>query len=268
MKKLITIFTLLLSCLVIQAQEADTTTVKKKALINDYSMIGVSYGVTFSNTIFNPSKHGRSWVFSPNYVSIMYTKYSKMFDYLPYFGLQIGVAYGHEGYAFKANEATGSSEDVDGATWCSMDVFELPAMMQGHIDFDPFKIMANIGVYGGYRRTIERRGPSMDLEYANKFRDYEHRYDYGFQGGAGFAIMLDPIEIHFNCLVRWSWSSLYAADYFSQYYYRFANPIDIMATVGIHFQLQKRTGKTTAMLRRQAKEIVYGKTSDNSGQDR
>lgn len=269
MKKLSIIFALALSCLSLQAQSSDSTEVKK-TLINDYSMIGVNYGVTFSNTLFNPSKHGRAWVVKPTYVSVMYTKYSKMFDYLPYFGLTLGFAYGHEGYAFKVNESTGGTEHVDGATWCSMDVIEIPAMMQGHIDMDPFKLMANIGVYGGYRKSIERTGipPTFDEKYAHAFKSYEHRLDYGFQGGLGFGIMLDPIEIHFNCLVRWSWSSLYEADYADKYFYRFANPVDIMATVGIHFQLEKRTGKTSAMLRREAKKIVYEQNSNTSGSNR
>jgi len=281
MKKLsIVIFVLTLSCSISMAQEGtslvtDSLTVSrkdssaKKMLINDYSMIGVNYGYTFSNTSFNPSKHGRKWVGKPNYVSLMYTKYSKMFDYLPYFGLTVGVAYGHEGYAFEEDD-NGYSYDVDGATWCSMDVIEVPALMQIHYDFDPFKIMANIGIYGGWRRSIERTGPIgyFDPEYSDKFREYEHRFDYGFQGGAGFALMFDPIEIHFNCLVRWAWSSLYDPDYNSQYYYRFAYPLDIMATVGIHFQLTKRNGKTTKVLRREAYDKVYGKDENTAGQDR
>ena len=269
-KRLLTT-TLLLTALslCLHAQEDSLATAPKKLVINDYTMIGVNYGVTFSNTIFNPSKHNRGWVVVPNYVSVMFTKYSKMFNYLPYFGVTVGFAYGHEGYSFNADD-DGSSEHVDGTTWCSMDVLEIPAMAQMHLDIEPIKLMGNIGVYGGWRRSINRSGPegAFDPAYANSFKEYEHRAEYGFQGGAGVAIMLDPIEIHFNCLVRWSWSSLYDPDYYSSYYYRFAYPLDIMATVGIHFQLQKRTGKTTAALKREAYERVYGKTEDSAGPDR
>lgn len=270
-RKIISIALLTLSCAVASAQvdSLEHAVKQKKNLINDYSMIGVNYGYTFSNTYFVPNKHGRVWVGKPHYVSVMYTKYSKMFDYLPYFGVTVGFAYGHEGYAFEADEK-GSSEHVEGATWCSMEVLEVPAMMQLHYDFEPFKAMANIGVYGGWRRSIERYGANevFDPEYANKFRDYEHQFDYGFQGGAGFALMFDPIEIHFNCLVRWSWSNLYEPDYYSKIYYRFAWPIDIMATVGVHFQLTKRSGKTSKSLRREAYDKVYGKNEVPSGEDR
>ena len=80
--------------------------------------------------------------------------------------------------------------------------------------------------------------------------------------------MFDPVEIHFNALLRWSWSSLYAPDYASPYYYRYAYPLDIIASVGVHFQLTKRSGKTTKALRRQAKELVYGSHPDASGTGR
>ena len=67
--------------------EADTTLLveapAKKAMINDYVMIGVNYGVTFSNMMYTPSRHNRAWQFSPNYVSVTFTKFSKMFDRLP-----------------------------------------------------------------------------------------------------------------------------------------------------------------------------------------
>jgi hypothetical protein len=241
--------------------EADSTlqeTPAKKAMINDYIMIGVNYGVSFSNMSYNPAKHNRAWQFSPNYVSVTFTKFSKMFDSIPMFALVVGVAHGFEGFGFLRDPSTGRSQEVDGAEQATIEVFEIPALAQVHIDFHPAKIMANVGVYGGWRNSISRSGPNLEPEYANAFRPYENRWEYGLQGGAGFALMFDPVEIHFNALLRWSWSSLYAPDYASQYYYRYAYPMDIIATVGVHFQLTKRSGKTTAQLRREAKEIVYG----------
>ena len=240
----------------------------KKALINDYVMIGVNYGVSFSNMYYSPSKHNRAWQVMPNYVSVTFTKYSKMFDNIPMFGLVLGVAHGYEGFGFKRDPETGRSQDIDGAEQGTIEVFEIPALAQIHVDFHPGKIMANVGVYGGWRNSISRSGPNLDPQYANAFRSYENRWDYGLQGGAGFALMLDPVEIHFNALLRWSWSSLYAPDYASPYYYRYAYPLDIIASVGVHFQLTKRSSKTTKALRRQAKELVYGSHPDASGTGR
>ena len=240
----------------------------KKALINDYVMIGVNYGVSFSNMYYSPARHNRAWQFMPNYVSVTFTKYSKMFDNIPMFGLVLGVAHGYEGFGFLRDPDTGRSQELDGAEQGTIEVFEIPALAQIHVDFHPGKIMANVGVYGGWRNSISRSGPNLEPEFANAFRPYENRWEYGLQGGAGFALMFDPVEIHFNALVRWSWSSLYAPDYASKYYYRYAYPLDIIATVGVHFQLTKRSGKTTSALRRQAKELVYGSHPDASGSGR
>ena len=44
----------------------------------------------------------------------------------------------------------------------------------------------------------------------------------------------------------------------SPYYYRYAYPMDAIVTVGVHFQLTKRSGKTSQALRQEAKRIVYG----------
>ena len=261
-KSLLPVLFLLLCATGARAQEvawADTLdTAPKKELINDYTMIGVNYGVSFSNMYFSPARHNRAWQIAPNYISVMFTKYSKMFDRMPYFAFSMGVAHGYEGFGFKRDPATGRSQEVDGAEQAMIEVFEIPALAQFHVDFHPAKLLASVGVYGGWRNSISRSGPNLDPQYANAFRPYEHRWEYGLQGGGGFALMFDPVEIHFNALIRWSWSSLYDPDYASPYYYRYAYPLDIIATVGVHFQLTKRSGKTTRQLRREAKEIVYG----------
>ena len=242
-----------------EVEWADTLdTAPRKELINDYVLIGVNYGVSFSNMYFAPAKHNRAWQVAPNYISVTFTKYSKLFDRMPNFALSLGVAHGYEGFGFKRDPDTGRSQDVDGAEEAQIEVFEVPALANFHLDAHPFKLLLNAGVYGGWRNSISRTGPNLDPQYENAFRPYEHRLEYGFQGGAGFALMFDPIEIHFNALLRWSWSSLYDPDYASPYYYRYAYPMDIIATVGVHFQLTKRSGKTTRQLRQEAKEIVYG----------
>lgn len=242
----------------------DTVKVYQKRLINDYSMIGVNYGVGLCSMSFNPSKHNRQNQICPNHFSIMYTHYEKLFDRYANFALHIGLEYSHEGAGFKTNPETGKLyNNIDGADRLTMETVALPVLAGFHVDAAPAKFEAAVGVYGGYRKSIEREGAGVDPAYLNAFKDYEYRFDYGLQGAAGFALMFDPIEIHFNALLRWGWQSLYQPNYYSEYYYRYAYPLDIIITAGIHFQLGKRTGKTAADLKRQAKEIVYGKTEDS-----
>ena len=236
----------------------DTVNLNKKVIINDYSMIGVQYGVGINRMQFNPSKR-QSNLITPFNISIFYTKYCKMFGYMPYFGLQIGIQYGYDGYLFKANNK-GEIPTMDGAEKAIYKFIDIPFMSHFHIDIgNYFKITGNLGFYGGYRLSVQRFGDKVDTYYKSNFYSYDRRFDYGLKGGAGFAIMLSPIEFHFNALVKYSMSSIYSPDYNSPYYYRFAYPFDILISAGVHFQITKRIGKTKGYLRREAYDIVYGK---------
>lgn len=282
MKKLICILAAACFCASVHAQEQedsllftpeylDTVNVNKAAGLNDYFMIGANYGVSLSTVYFNPDKMGVDLKFKPTYFSVMFTHYEKMFNYLPYFGVTVGMSYWHSGVRFNDNPETGYPLGyIDGATDITMETVELPAMMQMHFDSAPMKVLANLGGYVGYRLSVERSGPWLDDEYTNAFRDYEYRFDYGLVGGAGLGFMLDPVEIHLNLLARWSLQNLYAPDYYNEtfhpyntYYYRYANPIDLALTVGVYFQLTKRTGKTTKQIKQQAREYVYGSPENN-----
>ena len=284
MKRLVLqILTILLPALSLSAADSlktvfpdaylDTVQISTSKTLNDYTLIGVNYGPTFSTMLFNPSQK-QGTLFTPSYFSLTLTRYGKMFGYMPYFGFQTGIAYGHEGFLFKPDSETGVTHTCDGATQRRRAVIEVPFLAQIHADTEFMKLMVNIGIYGGYRTNVKRIGPSLSEEVANNFRDIDIRFDYGLQGGLGIGFIFDPVELHFNALVRYSWSSIYTPDsspsQYNQYYYRFAYPFDIMITAGIHFQLTKRKGKTNADLRKEAKEFVYnnGKTENNTGSDR
>ncbi|MBR1871876.1 MAG: outer membrane beta-barrel protein [Bacteroidales bacterium] len=260
----------------------DTVNLNKKILINDYSMIGAQYGVSFNRTLFNPTKN-ETFLFQPVNFGVLYTRYGKMFGYMPYFGFQVGAFFGRDGYNTKANRE-GVRPHVDGADVAVIDYLEFPAMAHMHVDIGRFKLMANLGIYGGYRLKIHRTlaedwvnytfnvteeykpaepedkrwGKDFAIkDYTDKFYPFENRFDYGVKGGAGVALMFDPVEFHLTLGVRWGWSSFYQQNYYSPYYYRFAYPLDFIVSFGVHFQLTKRTGKTSAQLRREARQLVY-----------
>jgi len=234
----------------------DTVTVDKAFNLNDYSLIGVEYGVSFSRMSFNPSQTQTN-LFSPNTFGIFYTRYGKMFNYLPYFGFKVGFRYSHEGYKFKENKDTKITYNIEGATEAIMDVAEIPLMAHLHLDGLHYKIMGDLGIYGGYRLNIKRTGDSVDESIANSFKETDRRFDYGICGGVGFGLVFDPVEFHINVNVRYSWGTIYDPDYVSKDYYRFAYPFDIMATAGVYFQLTRRTGRSKAQLRREAYDQVY-----------
>lgn len=248
----------------------DTVRVRKDVEINDYAMFGVNYGATFSRMSFNPPKT-QGWRFTRDYYSVIFTKYCKMFGYMPYFGLTIGAAHGYEGFMSAVNEETGSATYIEvkipdyptnlPASEVEYEVAEAMMLASFHYDMQYVKLLADAGIYGGYRLNVTRISPWSSLPdgFADAFMDYENRFDYGLQGGVGVALVLDPVELRIGAMLRYSWSSIYQPDYNSEVYYRFAYPFDVIPTVGLYVHFGKRRGKTGAMLRREAREIVYGK---------
>lgn len=241
----------------------DTVKINRVFEVNDYSLIGVEYGVSFNRMSFNPP-YSQTTLFVPNTFGVFYTRYGKMFGYLPYFGFKAGLRYSHEGYKFKKDEETGNVPNIEGATQVIMDVVEVPFMAHLHLDGLHYKVMAEAGIYGGYRRNIERTGDNVDASIVNSFKDTDRRFDYGICGGLGFGLVFDPVEFHINANLRYSWGTIYDPDYYSKDYYRFAYPFDIMVTAGVYFQLTRRTGRGKAQLRREAyRQVYYPKQNEN-----
>ena len=270
MKRLITIILSLVSVFSLHAQELkpedtwtneflDTVQVKKSLKLNDYSMIGVQYGAGLSQVMWNPTQK-QNMIFVPLNVGMTYTIYGKMFGYMPYFGFQAGVFYGQEGYEFKYNEDKDYTYTHEGAEKAVMDVVEIPLLSHIHIDMWNFKIIAQLGMFAGYRLGIQRfpgKTGVLTPETANSFASYENRWDFGIKGGVGFGLVFDPVEIHIQAMYKHSMSSLYKPDYYSEYYYRFAYPSNIVVSAGLHFQLTKRSGLTKKEIKEKARSIVY-----------
>jgi hypothetical protein len=196
----------------------------------------------------------------PMNVGVTYTRYGKMFGYMPFFGFQTGLFYSQDAYQFKYNEEYNYTYTIEGAEKAVIDVVEVPVLCHVHYDMWNFKLMVNIGAYAGYRLGIQRfpgKIGSVNPEYEHAFTPYDRRFDYGLKGGVGFGLVFDPIEIHFMATYKHALSSLYDPDYNSEYYYRFAYPASLVVSAGVHFQLTKRSGKTKASLRKAAKDMVY-----------
>lgn len=265
----------------------DTTFVRKYKRINDYSLIGVQYGVNLASAMINPSSSFTMQVL-PVDVGILYTRYCKMFGYMPYFAFQGGVFFSEQAYRFADNEETGRPNyALLGAYKVRMPVIEVPFSAQMHYDFWKMKIMVNIGFFGGYRLGIKREYNDIQCsptdvrrEYANKFHQNERRFFYGIQGGAGLALIFDPIEIHFTATYKYGLSYMYKPNIStysfvegedkSNYYYTWTNTTNIIVGVGIHYQLTRRIGSSKKMLREEAKRQVdelYGITDEKNNSE-
>ena len=238
----------------------DTVQVNKKLSLNDYSMVGIEYGATLSQVMWNPTQR-QNMLFLPNNIGITFTTYGKMFGYMPFFGLQTGIFYGHEGYEFEYNENTGYTYKIAGAEKAIIEMIEVPVMSHLHIDMWNFKFIAQIGFYAGYRLSIERfpgKTGTVAEEVRYSFLDTDNRFDYGIKGGLGIGLVFSPIEIHLQAMYKHAFSSLYEPDYSSPYYYRYAYPQNIIISLGVHYHLTKRSGRTKAQIKKLAREYVYG----------
>ena len=231
---------------------------------NDYWTAGVFGGASLQYGYFNPPRSVRWNVQYPVY-GFSFIRHFTMFGFFPNMGLEFGAQQNYEGYEFNANKETGNRATESGAYKTYIKTPEAFFLTHFHIDMaDRFKILAKIGLYGGYRQSIERVQESYFVgsaydQYVHEFRDYDKRWTYGVQGGLGIGVMLDPIEFHLSVQVKWGWESFWEPDYASPYYYRFAYPLDLAPTFGIYYQLSPRHGHTRSQLRKMAKEIVNHK---------
>lgn len=233
--------------------------------INNYSSIGVSFGVTSTYMQLNPTVFRQHHTYYPGYGSIRYTHYEKMFDYLPYFGWQIGVEFGHEGYRGRKETDKYYKER---SQRIKMQVVEVPFLAMIHYDTRWLKFFGEVGLYGGYRLNIERFGDYVDENYRYEWYDSDRRIDYGIQGGFGMGVFLGPVELFAMAQIRYGWSSIFDPDNqypegsghedLNKYYWRFAYPFDYIFSAGVNIPLGKRYGKTRQDLKREAYEIVYG----------
>mgnify|MGYP006968342907 FL=1 len=113
----------------------DRYDMKKRRRINDYSMIGFQYGVGMSRTLLQPEIAKEDMIFMPYNVGVLYTRYGKMFGYMPYFGFQAGLFFTQEGYKFRYDSKKQTVPVFLGAQSAVMDVVEVPLLAHCHADF-------------------------------------------------------------------------------------------------------------------------------------
>ena len=113
----------------------DRYDMKKRRRINDYSMIGFQYGVGMSRTLLQPEIAKEDMIFMPYNVGVLYTRYGKMFGYMPYFGFQAGLFFTQEGYKFRYDNKKQTVPVFLGAQSAVMDVVEVPLLAHCHADF-------------------------------------------------------------------------------------------------------------------------------------
>ena len=191
-------------------------TLEAPAKFKSIHMVGVSYGVNLSGVTSSP-KIGQERVITYNNVGVCFTYYHALWDYLFNFGIQFGAMHGYEGYA---SPIEGYGETCE--------VIEFPLVSQGKIDFSRFRLLVNVGTYGGYRLSTDREGG---------FDKYDQRVDYGFIAGLGLAVVFKPFELHVEGNYKYAFASMYHTNKYSDIYWMYTYPQNIMLSASLHIHL-------------------------------
>ena len=156
MKKILFVFLALSIALGAAAQDnfifdmpddfAQLDTVAHPAKFKSIHMIGVSYGVNWSGVTSSPGL-GQEKKLTYNNIGVYFTYYHALWDQLFNFGLKFGVMHGYEGYLTPKNNYGETCE-----------VLEVPLISQFKLDFSRFRVLLNLGTYGGYRLSTDKEG--------------------------------------------------------------------------------------------------------------
>ena len=140
-----------------------------------------------------------------------------MWDHLFNFGLVAGAKHGYEGFT--------SPYEGYGATY---EVLEFPLLSQFKLDFSHFRLLLNLGPYYGYRLSTDQEGG---------FNKYDQRHDYGVIAGVGLAVVIKPFELHIEGNYKYSLASIYHTYKYSDIYWMYTYPQNIVFSASLHFHL-------------------------------
>ena len=221
---IILIIALIGSCFTLKAQsknehlQIDTIKINNRVYKPNEHLIGIRYGIAFTNIISSPNLKPKS-VFSPVNVAITYTYYQAMWGYLDYFGLQTGLKYGSHGYTTLANiggiDQTITSLELPILTAFSFDVAK-----------DRLRILASLGMFLGYHLTTTRE-KGWDC--------YDNRFDFGVLGSVGLGVKIHPFEIHLEFGYQYSMIPLFDQQRQSSIYWLDIHTSQFFLNLGLHY---------------------------------
>ena len=96
------------------------------------------------------------------------------------------------------------------------------------LDFSRFRVLLNLGTYGGYRLSTDKEGG---------FDQYDQRMDYGVIGGGGFAVVFNPLEFHIEANYKYALASMYHTNKISDIYWIYTYPQNVMISASLFVHL-------------------------------
>lgn len=195
---------------------AQLDTITRPKQFKSIHMVGVSYGATWSGVTSSPGL-GQEKKMTYNNIGAYFTYYHALWDQLFNFGLKFGVMHGYEGFLTPKNNYQETCE-----------VLTIPLISQFKIDFSRFRLLVNLGTYGGYRLSTDKEGG---------FDKYDQRYDYGVIGGGGLGVVFHPFEFHVEANYKYALASQYHTNKISDIYWIYTYPQNLIFSASLFFHL-------------------------------
>ncbi len=199
----------------------DTVTVYRPVHKPEH-LIGLRYDYSFCNVTMTPDLKPVG-IGTPLNFSILYTYYQPKWATLDFFGLQTGFRFTQ--FGFKNGEYVYPNFEQ------KVSSFEFLLLSAFHYDIkEQFRVLLSIGPFAGYRAFTTKD---------NGFDCYDVRFDYGVEGGLGFAYRLkDMMEFHLEGVFKYGLSMLYQPEKFSSISWIYTYPWQLSICFGIHFRLK------------------------------
>ncbi len=185
-------------------------------------LLGIRYDYSFCNVTMTPDLKPEG-IGTPLNLSILYTYYQPKWATLDFFGVQTGFRYTQFGFKNGEYQYPNFEQTVTSFEYLLLSAF--------HYDIkEQFRVLFSIGPYAGYRAFTTKD---------NGFDCYDIRFDYGIEGGLGFAYRLkDFMEFHVEGVFKYAFSMLYHPEKFSSISWVYTYPWQLSICLGIHFRLK------------------------------
>lgn len=200
-------------------EQANPVRIRDSTLLRQH-LIGFKWGYTLSSVSFSQDIDHES-VSTPVNFGIFYTYYHSLWDKMPYFGFQTGLQYAEEGLIDRDNVKT------------LYRLIELPIISQFRADFWKMRLLVNIGMFGSYRLSTN----------LGEFPKTTHRADFGLIAGGGLGVILGKTEIQLECNYKYSFAYLYDPKIYSEEYWLFTHPNQLVISIGLFYRLGGKYGK-------------------------
>ena len=187
-------------------------------------LVGIKGGYGIANLTFSQDIDHKALTTPINF-GVYYTYLHSLWGYMPYFGFQTGLEYSEFGF----NKLTlDENNAVIAQSKQLYQSVQLPMLSQFRVDFWKMRVFLNVGPYGYYIL-------STNLE--DGIPTTTNKAGVGIMGGGGVAIIMKPVELHFECNYKYGITNFSDPKMYSEEVWVYTHPTQLTFNIGLFFRL-------------------------------